>query len=639
MRFTRIGSLASLLAILSFAVGCGGGTASSPPPIVSITVSPSAATVFSTGTQGFTAMVTGTNNTAVTWSVQEGAAGGTISSAGAYTAPQAAGTYHVIATSQTDNTKSAIATVTVPSVAVAISPPAPIVFSGAAQGFTATVTGTNNPAVTWSVQEGAAGGSITSAGVYTAPQAIGTYHVVATSQADNTKSAMASVNVPPVSVSITPAMDTLGPSGKRTFVAVVGGTNNTAVTWSVLEGAAGGAIDAIGDYVAPTAQGTFHVVVTSAADPMMNAIASITIVPAGFTPTGSMAEARSDHTATLLQNGKVLVVGGCDIFGDPLATAELYDPSSGTFSSTGSIAVKRASQTATLLSNGKVLVAGGFTTVSPGCGTFRPSGILKTAELYDPATGTFTATGDMGTARASHTATLLDTGKVLVVGGDNGAGQGLASAELFDPASGAFTTTGSIVAVIGSESHTATLLASGKVLVAGGLAFVFGPLSNAQLYDPTTGTFIGTGTMATERAFHTATLLPSGKVFLDGGDDNHGESIATAELFDPGSGSFTSAGSMATPRSSHTATVLSDGEVLVPGGIEAFAGTCLSCGPDVTLETTELFNPTNLSFTVTGSLGSARSHHTATLLQNGKVLVVGGLHNSATTLASAELYH
>jgi len=125
-----------------------------------------------------------------------------------------------------------------PIVLIAVSPSAATVISSGTQSFTATVTGTTNLAVTWSVQEGAAGGSITSAGVYTAPQTIGTYHVVATSQADKSKSAMATINVPPPSVSITPAMDTLGPSEKRTFVAIVGGTNNTAVAWSVQKGAA-----------------------------------------------------------------------------------------------------------------------------------------------------------------------------------------------------------------------------------------------------------------------------------------------------------------------------------------------------------------------------------------------------------------
>ncbi len=633
--FERMNDRSARLALMWLAVGtsfclsaCGGGS-SPPSPMVSITVSPSVVTVFSNGTQSFTATVAGTNNTTVMWSVQEGAAGGSITSAGVYTAPQATGAYHVVATSNADNTKSAMASVTVPPVAVAISPNAATVFSNGTQNFTATVTGTTNVAVTWSVQEGAAGGSITSAGIYSAPQAIGTYHVIATSQADSSKSAMAGVNVPPVSVSITPETDTLGPSGKRTFAALVSGTKNTAVTWSVLEAASGGMIDTNGDYIAPSAQGTFHVVVTSVADSTMSATASVTIVPAGFAATGIMAQARFDHTATVLPNGKVLVIGGGGLnSGDALASAELFNPADGTFTATGSMVTARLRHTATLLANGKVLVTGGFDSSGQD---------LASAELFDPATGSFNVTGPMKTARALHTATLLATGKVLVVGGDNGAGEGLATAELFDPTSGSFTATGSIVTVIGSESQTAILLANGKVLVAGGLAFLFAPLSTAQMYDPLTGAFIATGSMATERTFHTATLLPSGKVFFDGGKDSQAESIATAELFDPGSGSFTSAGSMGAPRDSHTATLLPSGEVLVAGGVEHV--TCGDeCGINDTLWTTELFNPAQLNFTGAGSLGTARAHHTATLLQNGEVLVVGGLDNSGKALASAELY-
>ena len=136
------------------------------------------------------------------------------------------------------------------AVAVTVSPNPATVFLGATQAFVATVTATNM-AVTWTVQEGSAGGSITSAGVYTAPQVVGTYHVIATSQADTTKSATVTITFPAVLVAIYPATDALGPSETRTFVAIVSGAFNTAVTWSVQEGAAGGTIDAHGNYIAP----------------------------------------------------------------------------------------------------------------------------------------------------------------------------------------------------------------------------------------------------------------------------------------------------------------------------------------------------------------------------------------------------
>src|SRR6266536_2532792 len=141
--------------------------------------------------------------------------------------------------------------------------------------------------------------------------------------------------------------------------------------------------------------------------------------PFTFDNTGSLGTARHSHTATLLPNGKVLVAGGFNSSGI-LASAELYDPASGTWTATGSLGTPRRSHTATLLPNGKVLVAGGLST-----------SVVASAELYDPASGTWTATGSLGTARFSHTATLLPNGKVLLAGGDNDSGV-LASAKLYD---------------------------------------------------------------------------------------------------------------------------------------------------------------------------------------------------------------
>jgi hypothetical protein len=176
--------------------------------------------------------------------------------------------------------------------------------------------------------------------------------------------------------------------------------------------------------------------------------------------TGSLNTARFDHTATLLPNGMVLVAAGFTGMSTPSAAAELYDPSSRTWTATGSLNTARDFHTAALLPNGMVLVAGGFH--SPG-----PS---ASAELYDPASGTWTATGSLNTARVSHTATSLPNGMVLVAGGyDNSNPRRfiyLASAELYDPASGAWTATGSLNTA--RYAHTATLLLNGMVLVAGG---------------------------------------------------------------------------------------------------------------------------------------------------------------------------
>jgi hypothetical protein len=335
----------------------------------------------------------------------------------------------------------------------------------------------------------------------------------------------------------------------------------------------------------------------------------------GFEDTGSLATARRDHTATLLPNGKVLVTGGYN--GPDLASTELYDPVSGTWAATGSLATSRYAHTATLLLNGKVLVVGGqqyFTS-------------LTSAELYDPASGTWTTAGSIGGGNG-HTATLLPNGKVLVAGGfhdDFGYGvNSVAAAELYDPASGTSTATGSLATA--RDGHTATLLPSGKVLVVGGDSYPYrGDPKIAELYDPVSGTWAATGSLATERVGHTATLLPDGKVLVVGGYNS--SILASAELYDPASGTWTATSSLATARDGHTASLLSNGKVLVVGGYSS-SGTFASA---------ELYDPTRGTWTATGSLFTARDSHTATLLPNNKVLVAGG-YNGSSYLAIAELY-
>ena len=284
--------------------------------------------------------------------------------------------------------------------------------------------------------------------------------------------------------------------------------------------------------------------------------------------TGSLANGRYRHTATLLPNGKVLVVGGRSFFTN-LASAELYDPASGTWTATGSLATARAEHTATLLPDGKVLVAGGFVTELSILGGFS----LASAEIYDPASGTWTSTGSLATARTDHTATLLGNGKVLVTGGaTRAAGEGtgfLASAELYDPQSGTWTATGSLSNA--RSSHTATLLDNGKVLAAGG---DHSNPSTAELYDPQSGTWTATGSLTNRRSVHTATLLPSGKVLVAGGGVNSsGGALASAELYDPATGTWTATGSLVTGRRFHTATLLSDGTVLVAAGRIGLGGS------------------------------------------------------------------
>ena len=278
-----------------------------------------------------------------------------------------------------------------------------------------------------------------------------------------------------------------------------------------------------------------------------------------FTATGSMTVARSFHTATLLQNGKVLVAGGMGI--NIFTSAELYDPSTGTFTATGSMEVPREEHSATLLGNGKVLIAGGENGFS----------FLASAELYDPSTGTFAAAGSMTVARRNLTATLLQNGKVLIAGGCvavkgdvNGDSVSTDSAELYDPSTGTFTATGSMT--VARSFHTATLLQNGKVLIAGGGDDV-GWLASAEIYDTVTEVFTATGSMSVAREEHTATLLSDGKVLTAGGGVLASAPSESAELYDPEAGRFTTTGNMTTGRQDYAATLLGNGMVLVAGGV------------------------------------------------------------------------
>jgi large repetitive protein len=389
-----------------------------------------------------------------------------------------------------------------------------------------------------------------------------------------------------------------------------------------------------------------------------------------FSPAGSLTEARWGHTATVLSDGRVLVVGGAGrafprggVARRPEATpppmevrtsAEIWDPTTGTFQATGSLAGPRAGHDALLLPDGRVLVIGGWAGDS-----WLP---VASAEVWDPTTGTFTSAGSLATGRSGHTVTLLPDGRVLVVGG--------ATAEIWDPVTGAFAPTGEMT--VPRTGHTATLLPDGRVLIVGGSGSsartgrTARAGRSAEIWSPDTGRFEPAGDLtadltANDRIGHTATLLQDGRVAVMGGTDTGGPGPTEVEVWDPATDCFTPSGSLSGWRWGHEAVLLDDGRVLLVGGVtmtsrtevwdpatglatpaeprtpEVQADTVtllpdgrvllaggFAAGGDASLARAETWDPATDTLEPAGQMYQSRQDHTATMLPDGRVLVVGG---------------
>ncbi len=331
----------------------------------------------------------------------------------------------------------------------------------------------------------------------------------------------------------------------------------------------------------------------------------------------SMNTRRAAHTATLLGSGKVLVVGGFAGDENSLASAEIFDPKTNTFSSASNMSFTRAGHSATVLPDGKVLIAGGYN-----------SNYLDSAEIYDANTGKFTPTGKMTLPRSGHIAVLLNNGKVLLAGGVGTGWTFLADAELYDPQANTFTKTKNMTAA--RESHTVTLLKDGNVLITGGhqgRRSAIEIYASAEIYNPTNGTFTATANLTVKRHKHDATLLDDGTVLIVGGSDERDSrgAYATAEIYNPKTKTFTKIGDMNLSRYKlqGTTVLLKNGEILIAGGANR----------------AEIFNPTTKTFEVAaGKFETARLFATATLLPNGQVLIVGGYDNNNTVSKQAWIY-
>ncbi|GFE60551.1 hypothetical protein [Geobacter sp. AOG2] len=445
------------------------------------------------------------------------------------------------------------------SVSITISPTTATLVAGASTPFAASVSGTSNQAVTWAVT---GVGSVSATGVYTAPSS-GTFPATAT-------------------VTVTSAADT---SKKASATITVTGTVSYFGTFT----SAGSMRSARSNHTANLLTNG-QVLVTGGLGSLGTAIASAEVFRptfASFTSVGSMSNPRAYQSATMLTNGKILVAGGVDATNVPLASAEIYDPATGKFSATGAMTTARAFHSATLLANGKVLVCGGNSN-----GNLAAGNALDSAELYDPVTGRFTATVPMITARYYHTATLLPDGQVLLTGGVGIGGARLPAAELYDPITDTFTATDSMLvdpAVdTGRWLHTATLLQDGSVVIVGGDMGTHAAnpsyLNTAQLYDPAAA--LGArfsdiaGTLTDPRGHHTATRLAdlAGSVLVTGGFGGTAASgatyLASAELYDPVAHLFAATGALAQSRANHTAVLLpGNGRILVIGGNTALQTT------------------------------------------------------------------
>jgi Galactose oxidase, central domain/Kelch motif len=358
---------------------------------------------------------------------------------------------------------------------------------------------------------------------------------------------------------------------------------------------------------------------------------------------------------TRLPDGQVLAVGGvADCCEETvLASAELFDPATGNWSATESMSIPRARHTATLLPNGKVLVAGGLCPglTDPGCPKLGraeqdPDGAITLAELYDPATGTWSPTGSMVEPRFEHSATLLANGMVLVVGAEHAPDEFLASTELYDPRTGRWTAAGDMAN--GRNDQCTALLPSGRVLVAGGVGPLspttdeHGPLRSTELFDPKIGRWAVSGRLAVPRvAGGPCLLLGDGTVLMPGGGGAGDRLLASVEVYDAARGQWQATTSMPMARVGYAAVVLQSGEALLVGGFtesgNADPGTVVASNPDLPAL---VFNAGTLVWSDAGGIGTTGTSFasSAVVLRDGKVLVAGGFAGPSGPTASAYLF-
>lgn len=340
----------------------------------------------------------------------------------------------------------------------------------------------------------------------------------------------------------------------------------------------------------------------------------------------AMNESRQYPGLARLANGRILAVTGHPLGGNSIASAEIYDPAEDTWTLTGSLNVPRNGVEPgglTMLPNGKILITGG--------GTAARS--VHEAELYDPASGTWSETGFMAHSRCVHTSTQLEDGRVLVAGGiDWATNEVHASAEVYDYESATWIAAGAMRTP--RWNHRAVRLADGRVLVLGGVSNASRDehvLSSAEIYDPQTGTWFETTPMRHARRAPGAVLLRDGRVLVAGGKGPPGprfREMIEVDIYNPATEAWTGAAPLAQGRWGPSATLLGNGQVLVAGGMYGRVGRRKSA---------EIFDPVRGAWRNAGALHDARNGHRAIALDDGRILIVGG-YSGAYYLRSCEVY-
>lgn len=531
------------------------------------------------GTVGTSVVLTGTNFTGATAVKFNGTAASsyTVASGTSITAVVASGTTTGKATVTTPGgtaTSSANITIAAPTITSFAAGKSPI-STGASTTLTAVFSGG-----TASIDQGV--GSVSSGVAVPISPAISTVYTLTVTGAGGTTTQQTSVSVVPL-----PMMPSI--SGPSAATASQAGYQAS---------------------VAPQAGCTYSWTIANGTITAGSSTASVTFTASGMTP--ALAVARAEHTATLLNNGKVLVTGGQDASLTVVASVEVYTPGANSVNLGGNaMKAARAAHTATLLPSGKVLLVGGYG------GADAP---LASAEIYDPATSSFTLVStSMPTGRAYHTATLLANGKVLIVGGYDQNWNTLGSALLFDPSTSKFTpVTGALI--IPRGEHRATMLSSGQVLISGG--FDTECLASLEIFDPATSQFTKLqASMGVGKYYHTANLLPNGTVLLAGGYDSNYSPLGNIETFDPNGNTVTPRPiGMLLRRAAQSGVLLPSGQVAFIGG---FAIDASDHGASAI--TAEIFDPvTNTQSMLPGTLSYGREGSTVTTLSSGQVVVAGG---------------